>query len=354
MDNAAGGERTMKLAVVEVLDRDGHVRHVVPIPHWPMTIGRAIDCDVVLDDMHVAAHHATVSESEDGLSLTVGDSVNGVEWPGTRLPAGGSAALPSGEVFQLGATRLRVRRRTDALAPERALTPEPAASRLPLPALIAALLTWTLCGQWLNSDPGGRLTDYLPPILAELLALVVWCGLWALVSKLFRHRFEFWPHTRIAVSYLLIIEALELALPILAFMIGWTFLSRIAGLATVAVACAMVVAHLTRIVPSRRRLMAGTMGALYAAGVAVMLTINYQMQDRFFGELYVATLAPPAFRLVSPVEPARFIEEARGLKTILDAHVKDDDPGGALWDPESMAHSAASLPPHGVDRHAAR
>ncbi|HWH73714.1 MAG TPA: FHA domain-containing protein, partial [Methylibium sp.] len=46
------------LAMVELLDRDGSVAHRIPVRRWPVTIGRAIDCDVVLDDPHVAAHHA--------------------------------------------------------------------------------------------------------------------------------------------------------------------------------------------------------------------------------------------------------------------------------------------------------
>jgi hypothetical protein len=54
---------------------------------------------------------------------------------------------------------------------------------------------------------------------------------------------------------------------------------------------------------------------------------NYQTSDRVFSELYAATLAPPALRLVSPVETSQFLDEARRLKAILDAHAKDDDAG---------------------------
>ena len=59
----------MKLAVIEVLDRDGHVRLIVPVTSWPVTIGRAIDCDVVLDDGHAAARHARVSGKRKGKNI---------------------------------------------------------------------------------------------------------------------------------------------------------------------------------------------------------------------------------------------------------------------------------------------
>ena len=44
-----------------------------------------------------------------------------------------------------------------------------------------------------------------------------------------------------------------------------------------------------------------------------------------FSQLYVTTLAPPALRLAPAVETSRFLDEARALKAVLDAHAKDDD-----------------------------
>ena len=70
---------SQKLGIVEVLDRDGHVRLIVPVTSWPVTIGRALDCDVVLDDVHAAARHATVTGADDSLTLTVGETINGVQ-----------------------------------------------------------------------------------------------------------------------------------------------------------------------------------------------------------------------------------------------------------------------------------
>ena len=321
-------QRPLKLAVIELLDRDGHVRQAVPVFTWPVTIGRAIDCDVVLDDPHVAARHATFWESDGALSIEVGESVNGAGWQGARLPSGGRAALPAGAVVQIGTSRLRVRRASDPLEPERTLTPEPPASRVPLWALLGAMVAWAIGGHWIDSDPGVRMTDYLPVVLGTALALVVWCGLWALASKLFRHRFEFWPHTRIATSYPLGASLVGFVLPLAAFVTGWPVFSRIAGFAAGAVSCAMVVAHLARIVPSRRPAMAVVMGVLYVLGVGVLLTRNYQTNDRYFGELYVTRLAPPALRLAPAVDPGRFIEESKALKAVLDAHAKDDDTSG--------------------------
>ena len=57
------------LALIETLDRDGQPRQILRVSQWPVRIGRAIDCDLVLDDPHVAAHHATLAWRDDGLHI---------------------------------------------------------------------------------------------------------------------------------------------------------------------------------------------------------------------------------------------------------------------------------------------
>lgn len=314
-----------RLALVEVLDRDGHARLAVPVLRWPVRVGRAIDNDVVLDDTHVAAHHATLDESAAGLSLQVGTTVNGARVGGKRLASGERAELAGGEAFQLGSTRLRVRRAADALAPEKALAPEPRGGWGLLAAMTVVLLAWNMAELWLNTDPGGRLSDYLPVLAGGPVALALWCGLWALGSKLFQHRFEFWPHVRVALVYLLAAGVVGLVLPLLAYALSWEFASRITDLAVGAVLTAMVLAHLSLVLPARKRLLAAATVAAFAAGVVVMLARSYQVNDRFFDELYMTTLAPPLLRVAPAVETRRFFEEAQDLKAVLDRHARDED-----------------------------
>lgn len=319
----------VKLAIVEVLDRDGHARLAVPVSRWPVTIGRAIDCDIVLDDAHAAARHATLTEEDGRLMLRVGETINGVQTKRQRFAAAEELELPAGEVFQLGATRLRVRRASDALAPERPIVEERRGLRLRVAILTLAVMAWAAGQYWLNVDPGGRFTDLLPIVLGLPLALAFWSGLWAVGSKLFRHRFDFWPHAHIAFGYSLAMNVLGLALPILAFSSGWSLPSRMAGIAVGAVAWAMVRAHLGLLLPTRPRVLTGVMAACFLVGLSLFLARNYQANDRLFTQLYTTTLAPPALRLAPTVPASQFVEEARALKGVLDAHVGDDDDGEA-------------------------
>lgn len=319
----------MRLAVVEVLDRDGHARWAVPVLAWPVTIGRAVDCDVVLDDVHAAARHATLAEAGGSLTLEVGDTINGVSMAGRRLAALQKADLPPGAIFEVGHTRLRVRRANEPLAPERPLQPDPGPTRIPVFVLAVAAISWAAGEHWVNADPGSRLTDYMPPLIGLPLALAVWSGFWSVGSKLVRHRFDFLAHAHIALRYSLATSLVGLALPLMAFSLGWTFPGRVSGIAVTAVAVAMVLAHLTLILPARRRALAAAAAVLLLTGVSLYLVRNYQLHDRVFTQLYVTTLGPPALRVAPAVAPTRFIEESRALQAVLDAHAEDENEEGS-------------------------
>jgi hypothetical protein len=123
--------------------------------------------------------------------------------------------------------------------------------------------------------------------------------------------------------------AAGLALPILAFASGWSWPSRIGPIVVSAIGWSAVAGHIGRLLPGRPRTLAAVMASLFAAGIGLYGVHHYDTQDRIFPELYVATLGPPALRLAPTVPTARFVDEARALQAVLEAHVADDDAAGA-------------------------
>ena len=313
------------LAIVEVLDRDGRARLAVPVRRWPITIGRAITCDIVLDDPYVAPSHAALSEADGGLHAVVGDTINGVWLKTRRIPAGERIALAAGDVVQVGGTRLRVRRAADALPAERRWVPEASGSLGAVVLLTLLFVAWSAAERWLHADPGGRATDYLPVLIGGPIAVAIWAAFWSVGSKLIRHRFDFWSHARIALLATIAMGAAGLALPILAFASGWSWPSRVGPIVVSAVGWGAVAGHIGRLLPGRPRTLAVVMTSLFVAGLGLYAIQHYETQDRVFPELYVATLAPPALRLAPTVPTARFVDEARALQAVLEAHVADDD-----------------------------
>jgi pSer/pThr/pTyr-binding forkhead associated (FHA) protein len=317
-----------RLALIEVLERDGRVRRGFLVTRWPVSLGRALDNDLVIDDPHVAAHHCSIGQAEDGaLQLHVGSTRNGVQVGPRTLLEGETAPLPQqGEAFQLGATRLRVRLPGEPIEPERPLGLTTTGAK-PWVTGVSAAALWALVlsehGTYL--DPGSTLTDWLMPLLAYPVGAVLWCVLWGIGSRVFQHRFEFWAHFAILVRGLLAIVVLDIALPLVAFMFSWEWLSRISPAVSVLVAAATLYAHASLVVPVKRLYLAGGIAACVAVGGVIVATLNWQRTDRLFGEPYLATLPPPGFRLAPGVSVKEFIAESAALREQLDQRVAEDD-----------------------------
>jgi hypothetical protein len=208
------------LALIEALDRDGHPRQVLRVAQWPVRIGRAIDCDLVLDDPHVAALHATLDWREDGLHVTPAASVNGVRLGASVIAPGAAPLVPPSGLLVMGATSLRVRLAGDVLAPEQRFIDFHKVERrhaIQLAVLIAIAALWEGFVQWLTTAPGSPGSTLAMSYLGKPAMLVLWCAAWAIGSMLFQHRFAFWAHLRVALTWLLLGALTEAAAAQVAF-----------------------------------------------------------------------------------------------------------------------------------------
>jgi len=297
-----------RLAQVEVHDADGRAARYVDVQRWPLTVGRALDNDLVLNDPHVAAHHARVDTGADGtLTLTVLDSRNGARIEQRRAPtllrAGESAPLPPLARWRLGHSLLLVRRVQDMVADEMPLAAPPAASRSGMAALLLAGLGWLLASRWIDSDPDTRWLDHLLPLVSVLTGMLFWVLAWALASKLFTGRFVVAAHLRIAVGFGLAIEAAELLLPLLAFVADWPLASRLRSVVTIVIGAAWVAQHLAQLQPRRLGRIRVAVAAVTLLGLVATTALNWRRNDRLLDELYAPNLMPPSWRL-APAQPA--------------------------------------------------
>lgn len=320
------------LGMIELLDRDGGVAHRIAVHRWPVTIGRAIDCDVVLDDPHVAPHHATIERPDAAAApqLRVGESINGARLRGARLVAGDRAALIPGAEWQLGRTRLRLRLSGEALAREELLSivPPGRGRRAAFGMIVLAL--WLIGTQWLQSDPGDPLSGYLPALVTVPAALGIWSFVWALGSKLFSRHFDFVAHLQLALAALLLSMLLDALLPLAAFALSWEWLTRVGEMLKLAIGCALVWAHLSLILPTHRHALAVGFATMFVVGTGLKLALNQQRTDRWFGQVYLGALGPPGLRVAPAVTPERFLQEAHTLRAPLERRAREDGPAGWL------------------------
>ena len=309
------------LALIEVLDRDGSVRCSLKVDRWPLRVGRAIDNDLVLDDPHTAAYHFRVDANEDGVAVTVGDSVNGLLIGAQRLAAGERWQAPASPLeLMAGRTALRLRLSEHALAPEQPLATTRVLTRGTGSTAVLGALALAAVGlsTYLEKDP-----EVLLPSLAgsftEALALSLgWCGLWTLLSKVFSRRGHFAWHVRVLVTAVLASMCVDLLAGLLAFSFSWPWLTDFDFVLQFAIGAAALYGHLQGVEPHRPRLTRSMALSAGVVGVGLTLWFNWQSSERLGSELYMHHLFPPAVRLAEPVDTDTFVQQMQPLKARLD------------------------------------
>ena len=320
------------LALIELLDRDGQPRHTVRVAEWPVRIGRAIDCEVVLDDPHVAPHHASLVLRDDGLHIEPLHTINGVHLGRARI-AGESVLLQRSTQLQLGATLLRVRLAGEVLAPEQPLmdahhgTGRRAAW---LTGLAVAAAVWAGFNQWVGSAPGQSGSEITALYLGAPIALAVWCSLWALGSKLFQRQFAFWPHLEAALFWPLVAMVVQTLSGQLAFALSAPWLAKAGHLVAIAAIAMLLWRHLGIVQPQRRGAFAIVIGGLLAVAGGLDVAERLRHQLPLAGDLYLGTISVPGLRLAKPVSADTFVKSAAPLEKSLSkwAKASGDDTAG--------------------------
>jgi hypothetical protein len=323
-----------RLALIELTERDGRLARVVEVRAWPLTLGRAFDNDLVIDDPHVAPQHATLALDEAGaLQLRVGQTINGLTLDGRHLDAGEQATLAAGgALLQFGGLRLRLRRPAEVLEPERPLPSLRQATWLVAGAAAAFMMAAVLAEQWVGLDPGADATAWLPLMLGLPGVIAAWAGLWALASKIFQHRFDFGGHLRIVLPWLAAVTLVDLTVQPLGAALGWPALWRMAPVLQALMGVLLLRAHLLHVLPGSRRLVSTLAAAAALAGMAISVTLTMRATDRFSRPAYMSSLPMPGLRLDAAVPSAQLVQDIAPLAEQLAQRVrkaKADDDGEA-------------------------
>jgi hypothetical protein len=186
---------------VEILSRHRDVAARFRIAAQEARIGRGYDNDVVVDDPYVAAQHLRVFRDETG-HLVAEDmgSANGMYLDGSKNRLA-RIIVDGKHPIRIGQTYLRVCDLDHAVEPERIAQPE---RRVP-PIVFAAALGVAEFGIvaldiWLTQTSEPRISNYLSPLLAIAGMLIIWVGVWALLSRIFSGGSRFLQNLLIALE----------------------------------------------------------------------------------------------------------------------------------------------------------
>lgn len=330
------GSASGMLGLLEAFDRSGATVTRLPVTQWPVTVGRALSSDMVLDDGHVAAQHLRIEALEPGpVRVCVLDTINGVRRGKRWYQRGERFEWTGADDLALGRLRLRLRLPGMPIAPEQALPKSPWRVVGLTLALVVAVFALSLLQAWFKVTEPAKFAQAALSLVGVLLGgLSVWAGLWALATKLFTGHPQFWRHVRIACAFSLLEPLVTGSGYLLAFSLSWESLARFNFLFSIPVIAAGVFTHLLVIAPQRRRGLVAMVAGVTVLGVVAMMGTTWLQNKRASNQLYLSALFPPGWRVAPAVPVEQFMREAVSIRQRLDERLKDRDDDAAADDEE--------------------
>lgn len=317
------------LIIVERLGRHGELverQRLRLAPGGAVRIGRGWDCEIHLDDPHVALHHADLSCSPEGdWSISDAGSLNGMVdlSSGTRAPR--FDIDPSREL-RLGHVRLRLIDGRAAQPAERSL-PAPGA-RIGWPtalAWLAASLGISLLLDWLGQVGEVRSSALLTSLLAGLVVILAWTFGWALVTRLFSGEMRFLRHLRVVAIGSLLASLLMLCVQYLSYGLALEPLVRFSYVGYWLLFAGVCWRHLGVMGPGHPRSKAFAMLGVALAAIGLQSLSLWQPrggEER--GARYVRNVVLPVFQLRPNHDLDAFLGRAAALEPgLIEARSED-------------------------------
>ncbi|GAA0851826.1 FHA domain-containing protein [Aliiglaciecola litoralis] len=318
--------------VVEMLSKDGKVLQHYFIPKEQVSIGRAYDNDIRIDDPYVSPHHANFSITEDNNDIAICDleSLNGVKINGKKSA---DCALSYDDVITLGRTRLRIFKPCQQVPPTIVLSElEENLSWLGYRRVCFILLSvfFGLVGiKYLNNNPGQFEASVLVEAFMRYAVVVsIWPFAFALLSKLAKKDSHIISQFSLLWLFLISIELLDYVQAFLLFNLdaisavnGVMLLNKSLLFFALFWFTLFLAFHQSR----RARNSIAATGTVLVS-LYVLFPILFGANDFSPNPKYTSTMMAPAFRVVPTVEAHTFVQDStdKMVEKLSKARLKSD------------------------------
>ncbi len=322
-----------EVIILEVLEKSGRVRERMRFSTFPVTIGRAYDNDVILDDEYASPHHCLIERDEQG-ALRASDlnSENGLY---ETLSLKRVDALPIGADNQLlvGSTQIRIRRTDFAVAPtalanrrRRSAQNMLASGLLFTPILLAVAVTLVM-QKYFQTFEKIKYQELIQETTSPLLVLMIWAGIWAFVGRLLGHRAAFFAHANIVLLALLMIFGMDHFTNYYRFAFSATASAKsIESAAVTLIGGVLLYGHLRLATQMRRKRVALVSGLVAGGMLASILFSSHVSDSQFSSSLsYPTALRPLSSMVGRPLSPEAFFSRAQTMKQQLDKARLEDN-----------------------------
>ncbi|MEO7431627.1 MAG: FHA domain-containing protein [Dokdonella sp.] len=296
-----------------------------------ITIGRAYDNDVVVDDVHVAAHHLRLARGDDGVWIAEDlGSINGVRLEGARVMRG-PIVLDGSGTLQIGATFVRLRTSSQPVAAELPLvrgTP-----RWPIAlACFAFVLGVALLDLWRAETAEPKLIRYLSPVLVLAAVVAAWTCVWSVLSRILTGHARFGTHLLVICAGLALYTMYDESSELGAFAFSWTALARSVYIGAWVAFAAVCLAHLRVLGRAHLPIKVAAVIALAALGVTVQTLKLSEWRATYGQASTLERLEPPSIRIARPQSQPVFFTRSADLRAALDQARSQEPEGDAAAD----------------------
>ena len=320
----------VSLGFVELLDHSGKVTERVRLTELPVSIGRAYDNDIIIDDPYICPHHARIelNESDQLIAKDLG-SLNGLSRNG-NMNRTARILLTSDTLIQIGHTRLRFRSAQYEVATTLPNHHERRFRGIYENRLVQILIFLvTLSALWASSffetverrDVPEPAFDLVLPVFLIML----WAGTWAFAGRVITHRIKFLVHCAVVCLALVTLFIFDTCLEYLAFALSMdhvrTLLSVFLGLTVLGVA---LYSHLRFATLASRVHLAVVAGAI-SVSILGLVALKLHVENTEFSVIPQnhATLKAPMFRLVEGETADHFFARLNKLRDNVVAQTTD-------------------------------
>lgn len=287
---------------LEIVDRSGVVRERVSLDESSKIIGRAYDCQVIVDDPYVCPQHVKVTLAENG-ELLVEDvgSVNGLSADRHGSKHAQLKLKPGDDCF-IGWTKLRYHSRSEKVAPTRRdHSRQLVLSALLQPKFLALIIIFPffqlLYSTWLEQAREVELYTLLLTPATVYLVLVVWASFWSVMGKLLVHRAMFFTHLAIVSAMTGLTTLVEGTTAYSVFIFDADVMKNTVLYVTgFFITAATIYAHLH--FASRGKPRGQAITAMFVSMIILMLSAYVEMEDKnqfSSSPRYSATIKSPMF-----------------------------------------------------------
>jgi len=312
------------LVLVDVTDAHGMMlsrqRFRLEHPGPPLLIGRDLACDVVLNDPHVAARHASLALGQDGaVRLADLGTVNGLIVGDVRVREA-TVSGPGGADVQVGHSHLRIRTGGEQLAPER---PDRESLRSRHREYAVAVLGALACAgfagftAWIAA-PDDTANAVVAKLLAGAAALGGWFALWVVLGRAVRSRWQWSANAAVTLGAAALCLWLWWGIDAGSFASGSHRVRIVGGALILAVAALAIYLQLRVASRLQGPAAAAVAAVLPLVGLVAFLWIQQPSGTDVNRIPPPGRLFPPDWSRQPGTRPEKFLEEALDLRDAAD------------------------------------